>query len=303
MLRPQLLTRAARQAAPLLTQHAARPAAAHIRPLSLTAQRFDKAKDPLEAATTAGEPGESGHHEGQFARTDESVQWEYPGEENLPSSRPVQGRAGWHFKRTLASFSLEGRVGIVTGGARGLGLVMAQALVNSGANVAIVDMNSKSPQWPQLPQLSCSQSPRGRGGEVGQGPDGDFPQGEPPDRRVSFTPIPASPSPIWDDHKVDASFSDLGLLAVFAAPGPQGPSPVPPPHLFRSQTLTFDTLDAPPITDNLPSHSVPTVTAHYADVSNPTSVNDAIAEVLVRISPDYLSPQPHNHTSASPARS
>ena len=45
-------------------------------------------------------------------------------------------------KRTLDTFSLEGRVGIVTGGARGLGLVMGQAMVDSGANLAIVDLNS-----------------------------------------------------------------------------------------------------------------------------------------------------------------
>lgn len=82
-------------------------------------------------------------HEGSFARTDESIQVEYPEEGDLPSSTPVQGRGGMHFRRTLASFSLEGRVGIVTGGARGLGLVMSQAMVISGADVAIVDLNSR----------------------------------------------------------------------------------------------------------------------------------------------------------------
>lgn len=55
----------------------------------------------------------------------------------------VQGRGGRHFKRKLPSFSLEERVGVVTGGARGLGLVMSQALVISGANIAIADLNSK----------------------------------------------------------------------------------------------------------------------------------------------------------------
>jgi len=104
--------------------------------------------DPLKkndygAATTAGEPGQSGDHEGQFARTDENVRVEYPAEEQFPSSTPVQGRGGLHFKRTLASFSLEGRTAIVTGGARGLGLVMAQGLTTSGADVAIVDLNSE----------------------------------------------------------------------------------------------------------------------------------------------------------------
>ncbi len=61
----------------------------------------------------------------------------------MPRSAPVQGRGSIHFKRTLASFSLEGRSGVVTGGARGLGLVMSQALVISGADVAIVDLNSE----------------------------------------------------------------------------------------------------------------------------------------------------------------
>lgn len=47
-------------------------------------------------------------------------------------------------KRTLPSFSLEGHVAVVTGGARGLGLVMGQALIHSGADLAIVDLNSES---------------------------------------------------------------------------------------------------------------------------------------------------------------
>ncbi|KAI1001873.1 hypothetical protein K3495_g6331 [Podosphaera aphanis] len=83
------------------------------------------------------------NYEGAFARTDPSVAVEYPAEDQLPSSTPVQGRGGFHLKRTLASFSLEGKVGIVTGGARGLGLVMSQAMVISGADVAIVDLNKE----------------------------------------------------------------------------------------------------------------------------------------------------------------
>ncbi|KAI9684108.1 MAG: hypothetical protein M1829_003378 [Trizodia sp. TS-e1964] len=43
--------------------------------------------------------------------------------------------------RTLPSFSLAGRTAVVTGGARGLGLAMARALVESGADVALVDLN------------------------------------------------------------------------------------------------------------------------------------------------------------------
>lgn len=81
-------------------------------------------------------------HEGQFSRTDNKVSIEYPQEHELPRSAPVQGRGAIHFKRTLASFSLEGRSCVVTGGARGLGLVMSQACVISGADVALVDLNS-----------------------------------------------------------------------------------------------------------------------------------------------------------------
>ena len=86
---------------------------------------------------------EKGDHVGAFSRTDNTI--EIPFDENqVPKQQPVQGRGGFHFKRTLASFSLEGKTALVTGGARGLGLVMTQALVYSGADVAIVDLNSAS---------------------------------------------------------------------------------------------------------------------------------------------------------------
>lgn len=82
-------------------------------------------------------------HAGAYSRTDNTIQIEHPSEDEYPAGKPVQGRGGYHFKRTLASFTLEGGVGLVTGGARGLGLVMSQALVVSGADVAIVDLNSE----------------------------------------------------------------------------------------------------------------------------------------------------------------
>ena len=135
-----------------LIQQAARVARASKGPVTITAravpsiasQRQIHASLPLRRDEKKEE-----EHEGSFARTDSSVQVEYPEEGELPSSTPVQGRGGLHFKRTLASFSLEGKVGVVTGGARGLGLVMSQAMVISGADVAIVDLNSMF----QLPQL------------------------------------------------------------------------------------------------------------------------------------------------------
>lgn len=43
---------------------------------------------------------------------------------------------------TLPTFSLENRVVVITGGASGLGLVMGKGVVDSGAHLAIVDINS-----------------------------------------------------------------------------------------------------------------------------------------------------------------
>lgn len=117
-----------------------------VRPISTTRVMLKdepKDKDPFTAATTAAPGGASGQHEGAWARTDENVKIEYPEDHEMPRSPIVQGRGGMHFKRTLASFSLEGKVSVVTGGARGLGLVMGQALVNSGSHLAIVDLNKE----------------------------------------------------------------------------------------------------------------------------------------------------------------
>ena len=110
-----------------------------IRPLTSTTKLY---KEDKHSPRNAFESNDNSH-EGSFSRTDNTVSIAYPEEHEMPRSAPVQGRGGLHFKRTLASFSLEGRVGVVTGGARGLGLVMSQALVISGADVAIVDLNSK----------------------------------------------------------------------------------------------------------------------------------------------------------------
>lgn len=142
MFKSQLIhqvARAARAQAP----RAAQPALASVRRFTGSASQLKKSpvEDDVNYATTSGEPGQTGSHEGQYARTNQDIKVEYPEEKDLPPSNPVVGKGGEHFKRTLASFSMEGKVAIVTGGARGLGLVMAQALVTSGADVAIVDMN------------------------------------------------------------------------------------------------------------------------------------------------------------------
>ncbi|KAI9372555.1 hypothetical protein BJX61DRAFT_435696 [Aspergillus egyptiacus] len=146
MFRPAV----ARQAVKALNQ-TTRPVAlaatprCFLRPISSTvlrAQKDDK-RDPLEKATTKAPEGAAGDHEGKYARTDESVVIEYPADDQIPSQPVVQGRGGMHFKRTLAQFSLEGKTTVVTGGARGLGLVMGQGIVASGSDLAIVDLNKE----------------------------------------------------------------------------------------------------------------------------------------------------------------
>ena len=151
MLNHQLLRQVARATsaqASRASTRAARPAPSSFRQFTCSLPRVNKGPSGSnhDAASTSGEPYESGDHEGQNARTRENIQVKYPEEKDLSPSRPVQGRGGSHFKRTLATFSMEGRVAVVTGGARGLGLVMAQALVTSGADVALVDMNKEEAQ-------------------------------------------------------------------------------------------------------------------------------------------------------------
>jgi hypothetical protein len=94
-----------------------------------------------DKATTSHPPKASGQQEGEAAQTDSSEKFKYPGDDGMPPGKPVQGQGGTHHKPTLPSFSLQGKVAVITGGARGLGLVMAQGLMRSGAQVALVDLN------------------------------------------------------------------------------------------------------------------------------------------------------------------
>jgi hypothetical protein len=105
--------------------------------------RDDAGKDPSLRATTAVPQGPSRKRDAEYARTDRRVAIKHPKDEEIPRSPIVQGRGGMHSTRTLALFSLENKVCVVTGGARGLGLVMGQAIVASGSDLAIVDMNSE----------------------------------------------------------------------------------------------------------------------------------------------------------------
>ncbi len=100
---------------------------------------------------------------GGLARTEPGVKVSYPPLSELPPSALVQGagRAGTHVRPTLASFSLEGRVVVITGGARGLGLVMGQGVVVSGADLAIVDLNGARVSLPPFYRL-----PRSHTGEM-----------------------------------------------------------------------------------------------------------------------------------------
>ncbi|BFZ55192.1 hypothetical protein PYCC9005_002232 [Savitreella phatthalungensis] len=80
---------------------------------------------------------------GEFAGTDENIKIRYPGHGFLKEETP-EGDTGKHYSRTLSSFTLEGKVCVVTGGARGLGYTMSQGFIESGAQVAIVDLNGSA---------------------------------------------------------------------------------------------------------------------------------------------------------------
>ncbi|KAK6336243.1 hypothetical protein TWF696_001804 [Orbilia brochopaga] len=76
---------------------------------------------------------------GEAARVDPDITHRHPA--RVPEDAPAQVHT--QQKRTLPIFSFEGKTCVVTGGARGLGYVMSQAFVESGANVAIVDLNGE----------------------------------------------------------------------------------------------------------------------------------------------------------------
>ncbi|PUU79307.1 hypothetical protein B9Z19DRAFT_979970 [Tuber borchii] len=112
-----------------------RRARALPRPSSATTLR------PTARSISTIHPLRKDHREikpGQFARTDPSITMEYPAEKDMPSSKPP-----WRYGQMSKSFSLEGKVAVVTGGAGGLGYVMTQALVEFGADAAIVDLNGE----------------------------------------------------------------------------------------------------------------------------------------------------------------
>lgn len=172
---------------------AAHPATGFTRSFSYTAPLGKKksdgsTKDPILSATTKAPEGASGEKEGQFARTDESVHIEYPPDSEMPTQPVAQGRGGMHFKRTLAQFSLENKVSVVTGGARGLGLVMGQGLVASGSDLAIIDLNSMLLQSPLITETNnlFNIYPRGRSRVCGCFVDRAVPQGESRSGRVSL---------------------------------------------------------------------------------------------------------------------
>lgn len=212
MFNSTILRQAARSASSLKTSAARAAPSQAIRSnrcLSTTPGRLDipedPKNDPYRAISTAAEPHEVSEHEGQFARTDENVRVEYPDEDKLPRSEIVQGRGAFHLKRTLDTFSLEGRVAVVTGGARGLGLVMGQALIQSGADLAIVDLNKEEAEH-QAAELTAHHKQANPGSEFYD--RGKFAGGVKPN--VFRTPkITAHRCDVSDPDSVNATLQDI----------------------------------------------------------------------------------------------
>ncbi|WVW80355.1 hypothetical protein I302_102335 [Kwoniella bestiolae CBS 10118] len=100
--------------------------------------RRDKNGDPLEEHRVEVEP--------KMAAIDESITFEHPKKwaDKHPGHDMTKGDFGRHTKRTLASFSMDGKVCLVTGAARGLGNMMARTFVESGANaIVLVDLKKE----------------------------------------------------------------------------------------------------------------------------------------------------------------
>lgn len=111
------------------------PAPLQTRPFSTTRQASIMTS-PSSAAAAANGPG------GSRARTvDMKVKQDAADQSLLAREDPAAAAATM---RTMPTFSLEGKVCVVTGGARGLGLVMGNGVVQSGADLAIVDLNGAS---------------------------------------------------------------------------------------------------------------------------------------------------------------
>lgn len=120
--------------------------ASRFTPLARTAVRRCAVARPALSQSTAAirgihEAAPRRNKPGSHSQTDSDIEILFPPEEELPSE-PVKRAGGQYVKPTLQTFSLDNKVGLITGGARGLGLVIAQGMVYSGADVALVDMNS-----------------------------------------------------------------------------------------------------------------------------------------------------------------
>ncbi|WRT65889.1 uncharacterized protein IL334_002840 [Kwoniella shivajii] len=83
--------------------------------------------------------------EPNMASIDESITFTHPKKwDKHPGHDMQSGDFGRHTKRTLASFSMDGKVCLVTGAARGLGNMMARTFVESGANaIVLVDLKKE----------------------------------------------------------------------------------------------------------------------------------------------------------------
>ncbi|KAK4050326.1 hypothetical protein OIO90_005119 [Microbotryomycetes sp. JL221] len=96
-------------------------------------------------STPVVEEGEPSH-----AAIDETIVHEYPDEKEFDetdlghSTDGPDVPVGPHTQRTLASFSMQGKVCVVTGAARGLGNLMARTFAESGSNaVVIMDLDGE----------------------------------------------------------------------------------------------------------------------------------------------------------------
>ncbi|KAN0066341.1 hypothetical protein ACQY0O_000435 [Thecaphora frezii] len=107
-----------------------------------------RATPALRTLSTTAWRASSSRRGKPLAGISDDVAHPYPSHAERPASDDVghstTGSVSPHQRRTLASFSMEGKVCVVTGAARGLGNLIARTFVESGANhLAVLDLSAE----------------------------------------------------------------------------------------------------------------------------------------------------------------
>ncbi|KAK3678543.1 hypothetical protein LTR78_001841 [Recurvomyces mirabilis] len=117
-----------------------RPAAAFVAPLTRATFSTSVRRSEPEVPVVSYESGQRVEERINFP-AGQSGPVNPPGGDQTKSARPLGADAAKHLTPTLSKFTLPGKVAVITGGGRGLGFNMAQALSEVGVRgIAILDV-------------------------------------------------------------------------------------------------------------------------------------------------------------------